>query len=139
LADLSLTLGPGWRKINSNVLGELDLRLILQQLTDRTRAVRGASGWGGDRWQLLEKDGKQAFVLKSVWDSENEAKTFFETMGLGLKNRFFGAKEEEASASRQALTATNSATELRRDGVNVLLVISFDRPTAEAVVAALGP
>ena len=35
LPDLSQgSLGDGWRKINSNVLGELDLRLILSQLTD---------------------------------------------------------------------------------------------------------
>ena len=138
LADLSLTLGSGWRKINSNVLGELDLRLILQQLTDRTRAVRGASGWGGDRWQLLEKDGKQAVVIKSVWDSDNDAKNFFDAMGVGLKQRFFGAKEEESSATRQALTASTGATELRRNGVNVLVVISFDRPSAEAIVSAVG-
>jgi hypothetical protein len=137
LPDLSTTLGPSWRKINSNVLGELDLRLILEQLTDRTRAVRGASGWGGDRWQLLERDGQQAVVIKSVWDSQNDAQNFFETMSLGLKNRFFGAHEEEASATRQALTASNGATEVRRDGANVLVVISFDRPSAEAIVSAV--
>jgi hypothetical protein len=137
LPDLSTTLGPSWRKINSNVLGELDLRLILQQLTDRTRAVRGASGWGGDRWQLLEQDGRQAVVIKSVWDSENDAQNFFETMSLGLKNRFFGAHEEEASAARQALTASSGATEVRRNGATVVVVISFDRPSAEAIVGAV--
>lgn len=138
LADLSLTLGSGWRKISSNVMGELDLRLILQQLTDPTRGERGASGWAGDRWQLLEKDNKQAIVVKTVWDSEAEATNFFQTMGLGLKNRFFGARVEELSATRQALTASNGATELRRDGINVLLVISFDRESAEAVLNAVG-
>src|SRR5439155_1910336 len=55
LPDLSQgqgSLGNGWRKISSNVFGELDLRLILTQLTDSTRGVRGASGWAGDRWEL---------------------------------------------------------------------------------------
>ncbi len=137
LPDLLPALGEGWRKINSNVLGELDIRLILEQLTDATRATRGSAGWGGDRWLLLEKDGKQAVVIRTVWDSENDARNFFDTFGLALRNRFSGARQDESSATRQALTATTNATELRRDGKNVLAVISFDRPTAEAIVAAL--
>ena len=132
------SLGPGWRQIKSNVLGELDLRLVLSQLTDSTRGVRGASGWAGDRWQLLEKDGRQALVIKSVWDSDNEARTFLETFGLAMRNRFAGAKEEEASITRQALTAATAATEVRRDGATVVAVIAFDRPTAEAIATAVG-
>jgi hypothetical protein len=137
LPDLT-GLAPGWRTIKSNVLGELDLRLILTQLTDSTRGVRGASGWAGDRWQLLEKDGRQALVIKSVWDSDNEARTFFDTFALAMKNRFSGAKEEEATSTRQALTATTAATELRRSGATVLTVIAFDRASAEAIATAVG-
>src|SRR5919199_2002854 len=139
LPDLAAgSLGPGWRQIKSNVLGELDVRLVLSQLTDSTRGVRGASGWAGDRWQLLEKDGRPALVIKSVWDSDNEARTFLETFGLAMKNRFAGAKEEEASTTRQALTAATAATEVRRDGATVVAVIAFDRPTAEAIATAVG-
>lgn len=138
LPDLEAgSLGPGWRTIKSNVLGELDLRLILTQLTDSTRGVRGASGWSGDRWQLLEKDGRQALLIKSVWDSDNEARTFLETFGLAMKNRFSGAREEETSATRQALTAATAATEVRRNGATVVAVIAFDRPTAEAIANVL--
>jgi len=131
-------LGPGWRLINSNVFGELDLRLILTQLTNSTRGVRGAAGWGGDRWALLEKDAQQALVIKSVWDTESDARTFFDTFGLAMKNRFPTAKEEEASPSRQALTASGYATEIRRNAATVVVVISFDRPTAEAISTAVG-
>jgi hypothetical protein len=131
-------LGSGWRLINSNVFGELDLRLILTQLTNATRGVRGAAGWGGDRWALLEKDGQQALVIKSVWDTESDARTFFDTFGLAMKNRFPTAKEDEASAARQALTASGYASEIRRNAATVVVVISFDRPTAEAIAAAVG-
>src|SRR6185295_4896142 len=74
LPDLAATMGAGWRKINSNVMGELDFRLVLEQLTDTGRATRGSTGWGGDRWMLLEKDGRQALVIKAVWDTENDAR-----------------------------------------------------------------
>ncbi len=137
LPDLS-SLGAGWRTINSNVFGELDLRLILTQLTNSARGVRGASGWGGDRWALLEKDGQPALVIKSVWDTENDARNFFETFSLALKNRFADAQEVEASPTRHALTAANAATEVRRTATTVVVVISFDRPTAESIAATVG-
>jgi hypothetical protein len=139
LPDLSQgSLGDGWRKINSNVLGELDIRLILSQLTDSAHGLRGSGGWAGDRWELLEQNGRQALVISTVWDTPNDASNFFQTFGLAMKNRFPTAKEEEVSPTRQALTAATAATELRRTGANVLAVISFDRPTAEAIITALG-
>jgi hypothetical protein len=55
-----------------------------------------------------------------------------------MRNRFSGAKQEEASTTRQALTASTAATEIRRNGSTVVAIISFDRPSAEALVAALG-
>ncbi|MGI9147145.1 MAG: hypothetical protein ACR2IK_11425 [Chloroflexota bacterium] len=139
LPDLSAgSLGDGWRTINTNVLGELDIRLILSQLTDNANGVRGSTGWAGDRWELLEKDGRQALVVSTVWDTQNNANNFFQTFATGMRNRFPTAKEEEASPTRQALTAATAATEIRRNGLNVLSVISFDRPTAEAIAAAVG-
>ena len=63
---------------------------------------------------------------------------------MAMKNRFPAAKEEEeeeeeeeASSTRQALTAATAATEVRRNGQAVLAVISFDRPSAEAIVTAV--
>jgi hypothetical protein len=138
LPDLSQgALGDGWRQVNSNVFGELDLRLILTQLTDSTQGVRGADGWAGDRWELLEKNGHQALAIKSVWDSDAEAKTFFRTFGQAMQNRYFGAHVDAATDSRQALTATNAATDVRIAGNTVVAVISFDRPTADAIADAL--
>jgi hypothetical protein len=138
LPDLSNgQLGDGWHEVSSNVFGELDLRLILTQLTDSTTGVRGASDWSGDRWELLENNGREALALKSVWDSEAAATTFFKTFSQGLQNRYFGSQVVEASSSRQALTAANAATDVRRDGSTVYAVISFDRPSADAIAEAI--
>jgi hypothetical protein len=139
LPDLSQgSLGPGWRTINSNVFGELDWRLTMTQLTDSAHAASSTVGWAGDRWELLEKDGQQALVMKTVWDSDTNARNFLQALGLGMQHRFSSATQEEGSDTRQALTAATGATEVRRTGANVLVVISFDRPSAEAIVAALG-
>jgi hypothetical protein len=138
LPDLAAAMGDGWRQVDSNVLGEFELQVATEQFTDHAHAVQGTSGWAGDRWQLLEKDGRDALVLQTTWDSETAAKAFFDTYGLALANRFGGAHQEAMSDTRQALTAATNATELRVSGKNVLMVISFDRPTAEALASAGG-
>ena len=131
-------IGAGWRTIKTNVLGELDLRLILTQLTDQARGVRGSSGWGGDRFALLERDNQQALVMKTVWDSPTDAKNFFEVMSAALHDRFSGATEDEVNASRQALSTAGWATDTRRVGAReVLVVLSFDRPSADAIISAV--
>jgi hypothetical protein len=136
--DLSQgALGDGWREVSSNVFGELDLRLILTQLTDSTHGVRGASGWSGDRWELLEKNGRTALAMKSVWDSDDDATTFLQTFGQAMQNRYFGASVDSASDTRQALTTSSAATEMRRNANTVVAVISFDRPSANAIADAL--
>ena len=137
LPDLSGSLGQGWRQINQNTLGEMALRLMLEEYTDANRASRAAAGWGGDRWSLLEKDGRQALVLSTTWDTPTDAREFFDAEGLALKNRFSGARQEEASETRQALTAATNATDLRINGNAVQVVLSFDRASAEAIEALL--
>lgn len=134
--DVLPGIGDGWRTINSNVLGELDFRGILEQLTDRAHAVPGASGWSGDRWQLLEKDGKTALVSKSVWDSDAAAKKFFETLGLGMQQRYFGAHQEEWTATREALTTPTAAVEIRRNDTTVTWIVAADKATAQALFSA---
>ncbi len=138
LPDLAAAMGQGWRQIDSNVLGELDLRIVMEQFGTRSTAARAAAGWSGDRWALLEKDGRQALVLRTTWSSETAARDFFDTFGLALKSRFPGAPFDANDSTRQALTATTYATDLRRGGQDVLAVISFDRPTADALTKAVG-
>jgi hypothetical protein len=138
LPDLAQAMGAGWRRISTNVLGEFELRVATEQFTDNTRAQIATSGWAGDRWQLLEKDGRQALVIKTTWENDEAARQFFDSYGVALANRFGGAKSEAATDTRQALTATTNATELRVHGSDVLVVISYDRPSAEALVNAVG-
>jgi hypothetical protein len=139
LPDLVSALGPGWRLINSNVLGEFELRNVLQQYGDRAEAASVASHWSGDTWTLVEKDGQPALAWKTVWDSPEAAAAFFDTYGRGLRARFGSATVDVSDDERQALSTDTTATELRLlDGNTVLAVIAADRATAVAIVAASG-
>jgi hypothetical protein len=133
--DLAAQLGEPWHRLDTNVLGELGIRNVLAQYGDRQTAQTAAAGWRGDRWQLLEQDGRLALVLRTVWGTDAQASRFFLNYGQGLKARFPDARAEEQSASRQALTTPAAATDLRRRGAEVDLVISFDRPSANTLAA----
>jgi hypothetical protein len=137
LPDVSGALGAEWRRVGSGALGELDLRVLLEQYGDRSEATRVAAGWAGDRWLLLEKEGRSTLVLKTNWQSETQATSFFSAYKRGLRNRFSSALTEEDSEVRQALTGPIVATDVRILGRDVLAVLSFDRASANAVLGVL--
>jgi hypothetical protein len=140
LGDVAARLGPAWRKIGTGVLGELDTRIVLEQWgADHSAAIRTASGWAGDQWQLVEKEGRSAIVLKSTWETPDAARAFYSTYTRGLRTRFDSAMVEESSSTRQALTTPVTATDVRLQGSEVLTVIAFDRESAGAIVDAVTP
>jgi len=140
LPGVATQLGPDWRQVGGGVLGELDTRVLLEQWgSNHSDAARVAAGWAGDQWQLVEKDGRSAIVVKSTWDTPAAASDFFSFYSRGLRSRFDSATTEESSVARQALTTPVAATDLRLQGNDVLTVIAFDRDTANAIVDAVTP
>lgn len=138
LPDLAARLGPDWRKVGSGVLGELDTRVLLEQWgSSHADAARIASGWSGDRWQLVERDGRVAVVVKSTWESPGAASEFFGAYAAGLRQRFGSAQVELSTDTRQALTTPDAATDLRLQGSDVLAVIGFDRDSAGTIADAV--
>jgi hypothetical protein len=137
LPNVAATLGPDWRAISTNVLGELDLKSLLRQYGDRVEAENVAAHWAGDRWMLVENDGRPALVLKTVWDAPDAAQAFFDAYGRGLRTRFPTASVDVSTGERQVLSTPIHVTELRLSGNEVLAVISFDRTSAAAIVSAV--
>jgi len=71
---------PTWRRIASDVNGEWSFYLILDQfLKSPAESRRAAAGWAGDRFALYENPkGEVLYVSVSVWDTENDAREFFD-------------------------------------------------------------
>ena len=138
LGDIAASLGPDWRRVGGGVLGELDTRVLLQQWgSTQSESNAVASAWSGDRWQLVEKDGHTAIALRSTWESSAAANDFFNASARGLIARYDAADVAEASSTRQALTTSTAATDVRLIDQDVLVVIAFDRVTADHVVDAV--
>ena len=81
LRDLRNLLGPAWKRIESDVNGEWSYYLILDQfLNSPAESRRAAAGWAGDRYEIYEgsKRGQVLLAHVSAWDTENDAREFFD-------------------------------------------------------------
>jgi hypothetical protein len=71
-----------------DVLGEFDIRLLMQELTGRKASDSSLPlGWGGDRFRLDEGNGGPAIVWVSVWDERRHRDWFLAATGQKFKAR----------------------------------------------------
>ncbi len=79
LPDLGQALGEAWEPVAQGVLGELVLRVHLDQYLDADDAVEAAAGWDGDLaslWRERENPQRQVLVIRCAWDDRAEANQF---------------------------------------------------------------
>ena len=128
LPDLPTALGAGWRQTTTNTLGELDLRIMVEQFTDGPTAERAAAGWAGDRYALLEDaSGRPAVALKSAWDSSQDAWEFFQAYSQAARNRYGPqARVVAREPTRQALEGDDYAALVALQGQQVVVVLAPD-------------
>ena len=92
--------------VYQNDLGEFETRLFLfQHLNDQNEAVRGATGWDGDRYATVTTPQGPGIVWLTVWDSQVDAGEFFDLVGQGIAKRF----DTKAAAGSTQLVKNYSA------------------------------
>ncbi len=82
----NVELGDDWMLLLDRTMGEFYLREYLRTQLAGREASAAAEGWGGDRYHIYQNaaTGELAWVLRVVWDSEEEASEFdtaFEGLG----------------------------------------------------------
>ena len=87
-------LTGGWRRIGYDVQGEWGFYLILDQfLKSPAESHRAAAGWGGDRFAVYEgPQGEILIASLSAWDTENDAREFFDAYVKRTELRYPGAE-----------------------------------------------
>lgn len=89
-----------WRRIDSDVNGEWSYYLILDQfLKSPAQSRRAAAGWAGDRYALYEgpKQGQVFLVQIAAWDTETDAREFFDAYVKRTELRYPGATRIDSS------------------------------------------
>jgi hypothetical protein len=135
LVDLGpLDAGCGWTEVGRNVVGEMQLGVMLR----RHGGKAAAEGWDGDRFAVFEgPDGRLGVAWLSTWDGVDDAREFargytrFQTTKIGAD-----LPEPDAfpDANRRPHNGTVFAVERR--GADVAVVEGFDAETTERLVEA---
>jgi len=85
-ATLAADMGKGWNEAIQDTFGEFQLGVWLRESGVRASdAAAAAAGWGGDRLAVLDgPSGAWAVVLRSTWDSTDDAKAFQQAAGQAV-------------------------------------------------------
>lgn len=117
-----------WKRIAYDVQGEWGFYLILDQfLKSPAESRRAAAGWGGDRFAVYEgPKGETLIASLSVWDTENDAREFFDSYVKRTELRYPGAerlsKADLATPNRVAWRTNGGGVALEVRGNRVLVV-----------------
>jgi hypothetical protein len=144
-------LGDGWRIVDEDTLGELQVGLLLAGLQpgegfngntgqiDLPEAARNAAaGWDGDRFALWEDQASQREVLvwRSVWDTPRDARAFARALA-GVGNERWSGIFNGESPDDVALVTPEIAARIQLDGQEVRYVQAPDLSLADTALAAL--
>jgi hypothetical protein len=121
-----------------NDLGEFETRLFLfENLNDQNESVRGAAGWDGDRYAVVNTPQGPGIVWLTVWDSPVEAGEFFDIAGQSIAKRFkvkptTGANNTEKSYSTSDRSLLLSAVEVQ--GRPVVIYVDVPRGASTSII-----
>jgi hypothetical protein len=124
IPDVSKLLGPSWKPVTNDVMGEFNYRIMLEQFIDKTKAQKAAAGWGGDRYVAFEeaKTGKMMVVQMTTWDTESDAKEFFDAYTDRVNIRYQNSRPFESTDDSKRWRTAEGDVVLSRHGSNVLVI-----------------
>ena len=129
-----LDAGKGWKEAGRNVVGEMQLAVLLR----RHGGKGAAAGWDGDRYAVFEgPGGKVGLVWLTTWDRVEDAREFqrgyvrFQSTKLGMD---VAQPDAFPDAIRRPHEATVFAVERR--GVDVAVVEGFPVDLTDSLVEA---
>src|SRR6266566_9224347 len=129
LPDLRSVFGSGWKRIDYDVNGEWSYYLILDQfLNDPAESKRAAAGWAGDRYEIYEgtTPGDVCVAQMTVWDTETDAKEFFDAYAKRTLRRYAGSRASETTSvkgqERQVWQTSEGAVVLQLRGSRVSIL-----------------
>ena len=90
LPSIAKSLGPDWKKIDEDILGEFGWKEVLKQFLDEDRATSLSSAWSGDRYILFEntKNKRLLLVTRLRLDQAEHTDRFFGQYSEALEKKY---------------------------------------------------
>ncbi len=140
--DLTRVLGREWEAERAANMGELDVRLLMQDYLGADAAERISSGWDGDRLFIFSHatSGEVMIVWVSVWDTPAEAAEFATGYTAVLTKRYGPVAGTDSAIPVWHTSAGEVSLEQRNHWVVVVdaLPASVRARVARRVWAAVG-
>jgi hypothetical protein len=133
--DLAAELGPDWRQLDRDILGEWQLKMMLSEYLLEDVAGNAAKGWGGDTYIALHNDAldRSALVLIVAWDTDLDATQYYEAMRDYGDSRF----TDYTAVGLQLIWQTDTYyASLMRGGNQTLWILAPDEATETALRSA---
>ncbi len=135
-----------WKRLDSDVNGEWGFYLILDQfLKSPAESHRAAAGWGGDRYSIYEgPKGEVLYISLSTWDTENDAREFFEAYVKRIHLRYASPIPVEPTPNTESLSSSKGfhtsqgAVSIERRGARVLVLEGIpDQMNSKSIAKSL--
>ncbi|HET9011985.1 MAG TPA: hypothetical protein VFN38_09240, partial [Gemmatimonadaceae bacterium] len=127
---VALPAPRGASRTYENTLGEFGTRLFLyQHIRDEQDAARGAAGWDGDRYVVLQGAGGRGIVWASLWDTALEAAEFSDILTRATAKRTGAGEASVPGGASFAAKGRTTRIVARPVGDRTLIVYS-DLPDA---------
>jgi hypothetical protein len=138
LQPIDAALGEGWTKLAQHNFGEFTLQnlLVAGLASNRPLVQRAAAGWGGDAWSLYVQDDARLMQSTIVWDSEAEAREFWDALVTSLYNRGSG-RQPPIGEDRLSLDLADRTWRGAIAGDRVTLLVSNDPAALDRVAMRL--
>jgi len=165
LPAMDKTIGPGWKKLEDNIMGEFGWREVLKQFLGEAKATPVSTGWDGDRYQVYEqkpvgepkgsdqkggrqndaaqragtaKRGKLLLIARLRLSDEEKGRQFFETYTLALDKKHTKRSDEVKQRDFYSFTAADGGVFLRCVARDCVTLEGGDRTLFAALTKELG-
>lgn len=119
--DLGSELGVGWTDLDVMTAGELWIQLMLGLRLESDQASAAAAGWDGGLYRAWSDGSRTAVVLRTDWDSQDQAREFVTAM------------TEWAKGSPDGLVSVQAA-----NATSVDVIFGSDGSVTRSLAGALG-
>lgn len=131
LPDLLPILGEGWKKVYSNVFGEIGIAGLYDTFIEINNE-KYSLGWDGDRCAVYNNvKGEYVFIWQTVWDTSVDVDEFYEGINLYFKKRFEPIKEREIN-----IIVKDAKTSFMDNDEKNLIVIWKSKQSVNVVISS---